>query len=322
MLVEITGIEEVQGGDKYDLEVEKNNNFFANNVLVHNCRLLTFINSDDITFYSRVGNKFTTLGKLENVIKEANITKPLVLDGELCIMENGKENFKQSVSEIKRKNHTIENPKYMVFDILTLEEFANKSSETTLLERLERANLIEKLTSTPYFEILEQTPIKDQSHFEELVAHASKMEWEGLILRNLDAGYEGKRSKNLLKVKKFHDFEAVVEKIETGLIAHTIYIGSNGILHEKPSDYKKSDYETKTVNSEMLTNAIISYKGEKVSVGSGFSIRERILFADNPEKLIGKTITVQYFEESKNKDGKISLRFPTVKYIYDEKRDV
>ena len=37
--------------------------------------------------------------------------------------------------------------------------------------------------------------------------------------------------------------------------------------------------------------------------------------------IIGKTITVQYFEETKNQDGGISLRSPTVKHIYDNERD-
>jgi len=37
--------------------------------------------------------------------------------------------------------------------------------------------------------------------------------------------------------------------------------------------------------------------------------------------IIGKTITVQYFEETKNDKGGISLRFPTVKHIYESERD-
>jgi hypothetical protein len=36
--------------------------------------------------------------------------------------------------------------------------------------------------------------------------------------------------------------------------------------------------------------------------------------------IIGKTITVQYFEETNNDKGGISLRFPTVKHIYENGR--
>ena len=42
----------------------------------------------------------------------------------------------------------------------------------------------------------------------------------------------------------------------------------------------------------------------------------------NPNLIIGKTITVQYFEESKNQQGELSLRFPTVKHVYENGRNV
>jgi DNA ligase-1 len=38
--------------------------------------------------------------------------------------------------------------------------------------------------------------------------------------------------------------------------------------------------------------------------------------------IVGKIITVQYFEETKNDKGGISLRFPTVKHIYDGERSM
>jgi DNA polymerase-3 subunit gamma/tau len=34
----ITKITKISSEDRYDLEVEDNHNFFANNILVHNCR--------------------------------------------------------------------------------------------------------------------------------------------------------------------------------------------------------------------------------------------------------------------------------------------
>ena len=48
----------------------------------------------------------------------------IVLDGEVCIVDfNGKEDWNKIVSEAKRKNYTIYNPKYICFDILTVQEF-------------------------------------------------------------------------------------------------------------------------------------------------------------------------------------------------------
>ena len=74
----------------------------------------------------------------------------------------------------------------------------------------------------------------------------------------------------------------------------------------------------------MLAQVYIEHKGYKVKVGSGFSQEQRIThYVPNfhPDSIIGKTITVQYFEETKNQDGGISLRFPTVKHIYNNERD-
>ena len=76
------------------------------------------------------------------------------------------------------------------------------------------------------------------------------------------------------------------------------------------------------VEEEMLSNVVIEHKGCDVGVGSGFNQEERRLYFNNPERIIGKTITVQYFEETLNQDGCHSLRFPVVKHVYENGRTV
>ena len=117
-----------------------------------------------------------------------------------------------------------------------------------------------------------------------------------------DSEYEGKRSKNLLKCKKFFDAEYKVLDIDFD--DHRVI--RNG----------------REVVMPMLANVIIEHKGYKVAVGSGWSQEQRIKYQANPEQLLGKTITVQYFEETENQDGGISLRFPTVKHVYENGRNV
>jgi DNA ligase-1 len=51
-------------------------------------------------------------------------------------------------------------------------------------------------------------------------------------------------------------------------------------------------------------------------------MEQRKEFYEDPTKIIGKTVTVAYFEETQNEQGLYSLRFPVVKAIYDEDRDV
>ena len=67
----------------------------------------------------------------------------MVFDGEVCMVDdNGVEDFQGIMKEIKRKDHTIKNPKYKVFDYLMLEEFDNQESERNLSDRLSKFNMI------------------------------------------------------------------------------------------------------------------------------------------------------------------------------------
>ena len=78
----------------------------------------------------------------------------------------------------------------------------------------------------------------------------------------------------------------------------------------------------KEVTVRMMAQAYINHKGYEVKVGSGWNQEQRLKYEANPELIIGKTITVQYFEESKNQQGELSLRFPTVKHVYENGRNV
>ena len=128
---------------------------------------------------------------------------------------------------------------------------------------------------------------------------SSDNNWEGFMLRK-DRGYEGKRSKNLVKVKKFHDDEYVVVDYDC--------------------DKHEVVREGKSVTMDMLAQVWIEHKGHRVKVGSGWSQEQRLQYMDG--SIVGKTITVQYFEETHNDKGCISLRFPTVKIVHGNKREV
>ena len=249
-------------------------------------------------FYSRQGKTFDTLNVLKSEIESLELTN-IVFDGEVCIVDdNGVENFQGIMKEIKRKDHTIQNPKYKIFDYLTLEEFDTQQSTRKLSERL-MICLDNGLLS--HVDKLEQWKVESDKHFQQLAELATKNNWEGLILRK-DCKYKGKRSNDLLKVKKFFDEEYIVKSIESAI--HRVIV--DGL----------------EVEEEMLSNVIIKHKGCDVGVGSGFDQQERRIYFKNPELIIGKTITVQYFEETLNQDGCHSLRFPVVKHVYENGRTV
>ncbi len=258
---------------------------------------------NSIIAYSREGNKFTTIQKVLDEV--ALIPGDFVLDGEICLMDkDGNEDFQGIMKQIKRKDHTIENPKYVIFDYLTLEEFANKEGTTKLQDRytsLQTCFKISDLTFTNILSLLSQIQITGIDHLSEMISDADANGYEGVMLRK-NVGYEGKRSKNLLKCKKFFDAEYEVLDIE---------FDSHRVIREG-----------KEVVIPMLANVWIEHKGYRVAVGSGWNQEQRIRYQANPEQLLGKTITVQYFEETKNQEGGISLRFPTVKHVYENGRNV
>lgn len=273
------------------------------------CRAPVVIDANgDGTFYSRTGKEFKTLGKVLAELKRLGF-KDIVLDGEICIVdENGLDDFTAIMKEITKKDHTVSNPKYKIFDVLTHEEFFSKTSTTKFSERLERLKAYD-LSSTMMIELLKQTQLKDQAHLDKLRSRAAENGWEGLIIRK-DVEYKGKRSKDILKVKNFTDAEYVVVDIINGPFRYIV-----------ESDVSQTgDKSTKEITEEMLSAVWIKHKGYDVKVGSGFSIDQRKEFYKDPSKIIGKTITVKYFAESKNEDGGLSLRFPVMKAIYEGER--
>ena len=252
-----------------------------------------------VNAYSRAGKEFLTLQKvLDDVSK---IPGDFVLDGEICMMDkDGNEDFQGIMKQIKKKDHTISNPRFVIFDYLTLEEFDTKKGTTKLEDRYINLQGCD-LESTDTLTLLEQYPIDEENQLSEMIEDAEEQGYEGVMLRK-NSGYEGKRSKNLLKCKKFFDAEYKVIDIE--------------------HDFNRVIVDGAEVEEMMMRNVVIEHKGNRVSVGSGFSHEQKRKYNTNPEDIMGKTITVQYFEETKNQNGGISLRFPTVKHVFENGRNV
>jgi len=252
------------------------------------------------TLYSRMGKEFTTLNKIKHAIEATGIIN-YVFDGEICLLdEDGNEDFQGVMKELRRKDHQIENPTFMIFDMIHKTEFDKGKSTDILSERLHtlRTWLGPRHETKETLRYLGQYAITDERHFDKWGQMATDNNWEGFMLRK-DTEYEGKRSKNLLKVKKFFDAEYEVVDADFGPMA----VVRDG----------------KEAQETMLAQVYIEHKGYKVKVGSGFNQEQRIKYMTSD--IIGKIITVQYFEETKNDKGGISLRFPTVKHIYENERD-
>jgi DNA ligase-1 len=258
---------------------------------------------NSVTFYSRAGHEFTTLGRVADEVRK--IPGNFVLDGEVCLVDDkGTEDFQGVMKQIKKKDFTMPNPAYLLFDMLSLDEFDSEGlrCEAVLSSRLSR---IDEALGTPGIDSrilrkVNQVVMNDET-FGELTGQAASLGWEGIMIRR-DVTYVGKRSRDLLKVKKFYDDEYVVLEAHMGPIRWV----EGG----------------KDVERDCLSYVVIEHKGYRVRVGSGFSKEQRDEYYRNPAGIIGKTVCIKYFEETHNQLGGISLRFPTIKHIYEGSRDV
>ena len=253
------------------------------------------------TLYSRMGKELTTLNKVKEAIEKTGIINT-VFDGEICLTdENGNEDFQGVMKELRRKDHQIDNPIFMIFDMIHKPDFDSGKSTEILSERLAKLRgwRSGRFVNSFLLRYTDQAVITDGRHFDMWGQIATDKGWEGFMLRK-DCGYEGKRSKNLVKVKKFHDAEYKVLDFDVD-------------NHEVVRDGKSETIE-------MLSQVWIEHKGHRVKVGSGWTQEQRLQYMDG--SIVGKTITVQYFEETTNDKGGISLRFPTVKIVHGEKREM
>lgn len=269
---------------------------------MNGCRCLTSIDCEgDIHFYSREGHEFYTLDVLKEYIKTLNL-KSVVLDGEICLIgEDGKETFNGIMSVIRRKDYTIPNPKYLLFDCIPYDDFYKGYSPFILTARWKQLEELIRPHVNKYVDIIKQVKVESMEQFLELSEEATNNGWEGHVIRK-DTVYQGKRCRDMVKVKKMEDAEFVVTGMEVG----PFRIIEGG----------------KEITIETLSAVTIEYEGTKVSVGSGFSLNERRMYYEHPELIIGKVITVCYFEPTNNKQGTHSLLFPTFKFNHGDRRSV
>ena len=257
---------------------------------------------------SRNGKEYTTL---ENVTDElTNLYKQspfygtnTVIDGEVCLVdEDGKEDWNGIVSEVRRKDYTVENPRYVMFDILTEDEFFGiRQSMNYTVRYSNLKKFLANSKDTKHLTTVFSVPYTTDS-FERLkVMYVDNEKWEGFIFRK-NCPFKAGRSTDLLKYKLFKDAEFVV----TGTInGEKLMLNNKGIME----------------NVNTCAALIIEYKGYPCQVGSGLSDEQRRLWFEHPEEIIGKVINVKYKQESHNQDGSVSLQFPILKTVIGKERD-
>lgn len=240
---------------------------------------------------SRQNKLYNGLDHIITDIKKLGL-EDFFIDGELVYKnEEGlsdSDAFQKGCSIAMSKDNDKSQLKLVVFDIFPKEEFLNlHTSKKTYKERrkdldeLEESIIVSGIINLSVVERLYEGT--DHSQIWKLLDYADEdMGWEGIMI-NLDTLYECKRTKNLIKVKRFFEKDLRCTKVN---------IATTG-------KYKG-----------IMGSIACNYFDNTVDVGSGFNDSQREYYAKHPEEIVGKIVSVKYKEETQNKDGGKSLQFP------------
>lgn len=290
----------VQLAQKYFEKPEKlKGKYFALTTKIDGGRIIAIRETDGVSFFTRAGQRYEGLVDLEREMLET-FPEGTVLDGEITILDDkgipSKEAYKKAM-KITRSDGEKHGLKMKCFDAMSLEEW--KAQKCTH-DYIERRLLLEGLFkygpshgAHTYFEILpELYRGEDTSKVLEYLDEALANQEEGVMINICDAPYEFGRTWNLMKVKKMNTLDLEIIGFEEG----------EGRL------------------AGTLGAILVRYKdGNTVKVGSGFSDELRKHIWSDPNSFIYRVAEIQFFEETTNKDGGKSLRFPVFKDIrYDK----
>ena len=260
-------------------------------------RCMAICKEDGIQLFSRQGKLIEGCVSIETALMGMRIQvgRDFVLDGELLAMNCGYDTvYKETTKRVKNKNELKEGIYYMAFDMLEMEEFNQSKGVYKYHERLQKLLDLDKFMGSMFVRIIQPLYLgSDMNRVLELLEVYKKLGAEGLMVNLMDAPYEFKRSKAILKVK-------VMETVDLKIIGFEEGTGRN---------------------AGRLGALIVDYKGYECGVGSGFSDFDREFIWNNQDQYLGKICEIQYFEETKNKDGGVSLRFPVFKHLRLDKTE-
>ena len=194
----------------------------------------------------------------------------IVFDGEIYIHNNMSFQKTQGLLRLKKgpipeeKMKEIKTLKYYIFDLINMKDYSMSYEDRYKL--LESFKPVFKGTPIVVEPLI---PIKSKKDIQIVHNKLVKEDYEGLMLKNMDASYElDKRSKHLLKVKMFKDDEFRI-------------VG-----------FDKEDRDGKP----LVVWTCVTKKGDEFNVRPKGTEEERHELYKNAKDCIGHLLTVKYFE--------------------------
>jgi DNA ligase-1 len=216
----------------------------------------------------------------------------LILDGEIM-----SSSFQDLMTQVHRKSDVKANDAILhLFDTIPLENFEQGVCSKSQSDRSDMVYYWHKQhkdalpnVAVVGHELVDLDTNEGQLRYKEINAKAIVGGYEGIMLKDPEAGYECKRSVAWLKLKPFIEVSLTVTAVEEGTGKN---VGKLGAL---------------------VCEGVDDGKDIRGNVGSGLTDEQRVTFWDNADTLIGDIAEVRADAITQNQDGTYSLRFPRFK---------
>ena len=253
-------------------------------------RVITIAHPDGtVEQFSRNGKEFHNFEHIKQQISQLKFEEAMVLDGEVM-----SSSFQDLMKQVHRKDNVEAGDAVLhLFDMITLVDFNKGRSEATQLQRSQaladwyatNKDALPNVQTLDY-EILDLDSNEGADRFQQINKQAIEGGYEGIMIKDVDAGYDCKRTHSWLKLKPFIEVSLEVVDVEEGTGRNEGRLGA------------------------LVCSGHDDGKNIRVNVGSGFSDDQRTEFYSVHDQLPGQIVEVRADAVTQNQDGTFSLRFP------------
>jgi DNA ligase-1 len=255
-------------------------------------RVITIVYPDGrVDQFSRNGKELLNFGHIKDQLSAVatGFSEPMVLDGEVM-----SSSFQDLMKQVHRKdNVNAKDAILYLFDAVPLKDFEKGKSKVTQLQRSQWVKdwYNGNIEALPNLRILAQELVDldtdaGQQRFRAINQQAIDGGYEGIMIKEVNAPYECKRSHAWLKLKPFIEVSLEVTDVEEGTGRNIGRLGA------------------------FVCSGVDDGRKITVNVGSGFSDSNRDEFWNYRREVLGNIVEVRADAITQNQDGSYSLRFP------------
>ena len=258
-------------------------------------RVITVLDyeSRTVTMYSRNGQVLENFTHIAQAFEQNmdNFARSYVFDGEVV-----SHSFQDLMRQVHRKSNVqAEDARLALFDMIPLVEFRQGIS---VMRQRQRRRLLEEFqglfADTGVIELVSQQEfdldsLVDQIAFQDYNRQTVDQGYEGIMIKDPNGLWEGRRSTAWLKQKPYIEVSLTVTGYEEGTGRNKDRLGA------------------------LICEGEDSGKTITVNCGSGFSDGDRTELWAGRDSLLGQVVEVRADAITQNQDGTYSLRFPRFK---------